>query len=214
MVMKRLLLSCTLLLIFAGLNVRKAEAQFCLKFTSFCDGIQVDDVRCGVVIAQWYHFDCANNVPMSYGTWGPSKQISWSPAPVGWPYVDMCPHPPARISPTSSPRVANTGQGVCAIPESGPFPFPGECVDCCGCPDDWWQALIACNNCGGFGDWHFVIDDFDNWGDGTLDMMAGAYPSGMCWIDELDYNIQMGPCTTPQQHGEGPSQMQERSTIQ
>jgi hypothetical protein len=76
------------------------------------------------------------------------------------------------------------------------------------------DALIVCNNCGGYGDYYFVLNDHWTNGPNALDMVNGQYPGGFCWIDELAYNVTAGPCTTSEQHGEGPKQMQERSTIQ
>jgi hypothetical protein len=80
------------------------------------------------------------------------------------------------------------------------------------------ETLVTCEGClpsyVGYQNFYFVIDEFESLGDGTLDMVSGVYPAGLCWIDELAYTIQMGPCTTQQQQGEGPSQMQERSSIE
>lgn len=57
---------------------------------------------------------------------------------------------------------------------------------------------------------HFVIDvPFD----GTLDMVNGTYPSGSCWIDDLQYNTFLGPCVGVKQRGER-SQMQKRSSVE
>jgi hypothetical protein len=203
--MKKRVLSCVLSLAFAGLTVAKAEAQFCYKFTSFCDGIQVDSLggQCGAITAQWYHYDCANNTPMTAGGWGTGSEDVRSWFPYRAPYADACSPLAPGIVPPSRSFVPNAGQKTCLIPEG---------CGCCGCA--LYEALITCENCGGFGDWYFVIDDFDGGGDGTLDMMNGRYPGGTCWIPYLSYNIQIGPCTTPPQQGDGPSQMQDRSTIQ
>jgi hypothetical protein len=70
-------------------------------------------------------------------------------------------------------------------------------------------ALLNCDNCGGFGDFHFVIDNLN---DGTIDMGQGQYPNGSCWIDELGVSLQMGACTGLNLKGE--NQGQDRSSIQ
>ena len=42
----------------------------CYKWDAFCDGIQVDSVGGGNVSAQWYKYDCANNLSMTGGADG------------------------------------------------------------------------------------------------------------------------------------------------
>ena len=159
--MKKLLLTCTMLLALVGLNAPATEAagpdigQFCFKWVVFCDGIQVNSVSGGNISSEWYHFDCANNTPMTSGSKGEA------------PVSNVCP--------------GGNGSG-----------------------------LISCTNCGGFGDWHFVIDAPLN---GTLDMAIGNYPAGSCWIDELAYSLQMGACTGLKQGGER-GQMQDRSSVE
>ena len=39
-------------------------------------------------------------------------------------------------------------------------------------------------------------------------------PGGSCWIDQLGYNIQMGACTGLRQAGDGPQQVQGRSSVE
>lgn len=152
--MKKLVLTCSALLALVAFSAPNADAQVCLKFTSFCDGIQINSANGGNISADWYHFDCASNAPM-VGSRGFGKDV----------YSDAC-----------------GGGGV---------------------------ALINCTNCGGFGDWHFVIDNLN---DGTIDMVSGQYPGGGCWIDELGINVQIGGCTGLRLKGD--TQRDERSTIQ
>lgn len=155
--MRKIVLTCAMLGAFVALSTPKAEAQFCFKFTSFCDGIQVNSVSGGNINASWYHYDCANSTPMTSGT---KAEFN--------PYLNACP--------------GGNGGG-----------------------------LVKCVNCGGFGDWYFVIDGPL---DGTFDMANGQYPNGVCWIDQLAYNIQLGSCTGLRQPGEGPQQAQDRSSVQ
>src|SRR4029450_7756850 len=107
------------------------------------------------ITSQWYHFDCANNTPMTNGSKGEA------------PISDPCP--------------GGNGSGV-----------------------------VNCANCGGFGDWSFVIDAPL---DGTFDMAIGTNPGGSCWIDELSYSLQMGACTGLQVRGER-SQAQNKGSWQ
>lgn len=158
--MKKLVLSCSILLALVAFTAPAEAAQpnagqFCFKWVVFCDGIQVNSIAGPVINSEWYHFDCANNTPMSGGTKGEA------------PISNACP--------------GGTGNG-----------------------------LIECNNCGGFGDWHFVVDAPL---DGTLDMVSGAYPGGSCWIDELQYSMFLGPCVGIKQRGER-GQGQNRSSVE
>ena len=153
--MKKLVLTCTVLFALVGFTAPDAEAQFCFKFTAFCDGIQVDDITNNQITSQWYHFDCANNTPMTSGSKGES------------PISNACPG----------------GNGA---------------------------GLVNCVNCGGFGDWHFVIDGPL---DGTFDMVSGQYPGGSCWIDQLAYDMFLGPCVGVKARGER-SQAQNRSSVE
>lgn len=153
--MKKLVLTCTMLLAIVGFSAPDADAQICLKFTSFCDGIQINSTGGGSINADWYHFDCASNAPFTSGVRGSG----------GDQFNSAC-----------------GGTGV---------------------------ALINCTNCGGFGDWHFVIDNLN---DGTIDMANGQYPNGTCWIDELGISIQVGACTGLRLKGE--TQQQLRSSIE
>ena len=59
--MKKLLLTCTMLLAIVGFSASNADAQFCMKFVSFCDGVQVNSISGGVINADWYHYDCASS---------------------------------------------------------------------------------------------------------------------------------------------------------
>jgi len=136
--MKKLVLTCSMLLALVAFSAPNADAQICLKFVSFCDGIQINSTGGGSINADWYHFDCANSTPMTSGARGGGSDS----------FSDAC-----------------GGSGV---------------------------ALINCTNCGGFGDWHFVID---NPVDSSIDMVSGQYPGGSCWIDELATAVQIGPCT-------------------
>jgi hypothetical protein len=155
MVMKKLVLSCSILLALVAFSAPADAApntnQFCFKWVVFCDGIQVNASAGPALNSDWYHFDCLNNTPMTNG----SKE--------GGPYTSNC---------------GGTGKG-----------------------------LIECDNCGGFGDWHFVIDSPL---DGTLDMHQGQYPNGLCFIPGLEYTVQMGSCTGLK----GIGQKQSRSSIE
>jgi len=153
--MKKLVLTCSALLALVAFSAPNADAQVCLKFTQFCDGIQINSSNGGNVSADWYHFDCANSTAMTSGFRGKNADV----------YSDAC-----------------GGGGV---------------------------ALINCTNCGGFGDWHFVIDNLN---DGSIDMVSGQYPGGSCWIDELGISVQIGPCTGLKLKGD--SQKEQRSTVQ
>jgi len=53
-------------------------------------------------------------------------------------------------------------------------------------------AMARSNIGNGPGAFYFVIDGPL---DGTLDMHQGTYPTGVCWIPELPYNLLMGVCT-------------------
>ena len=86
----------------------------------------------------------------------------------------------------------------------------GEAPISNACPGGNGSGVVNCANCGGFGDWHFVIDAPL---DGTFDMAQGQNPGGVCWIDELAYALQMGPCTGVQGRGER-QQARNRSTVQ
>jgi hypothetical protein len=145
-----------MLLALVAFSAPDADAQVCLKFTAFCDGIQINGTGGGGINADWYHFDCANNTPFTDGQrGGGGRDVVNSPC---------------------------GGTGV---------------------------ALLNCDNCGGFGDFHFVIDNLN---DGTIDMGQGQYPNGSCWIDELGVSLQMGACTGLNLKGE--NQGQDRSSIQ
>lgn len=67
--MKKFLFVMVALVVVAGMAV-PAQAQQCLKWTAFCDGIQVDSVAGGNITAQWYHWDCASNLNMTGGKVG------------------------------------------------------------------------------------------------------------------------------------------------
>ena len=58
----------------------------------------------------------------------------------------------------------------------------------------------------GPGDWYFIVETPT---DGTTDMHQGVYPNGVCWINDLAYNLLMGVCT-----GDGPENAPARSSIQ
>jgi hypothetical protein len=68
--MKKLALTCSMLLALVAFNAPDADAQVCLKFTAFCDGIQINGTTGGAIDADWYHFDCANSTPMTDGRRG------------------------------------------------------------------------------------------------------------------------------------------------
>lgn len=61
--MKKILLVCVAVLLAATLMTPTAEAQQCLKFDAFCDGIQVDSLSGDTGAGTWYHWDCANSWP-------------------------------------------------------------------------------------------------------------------------------------------------------
>ena len=78
--MKKLGFTCTLLLASGLLAAPGAEAQFCFKWVSFCDGIQIDSIVNKQITSQWYHFDCANNAPMTGGRKGEAPISNVCPA--------------------------------------------------------------------------------------------------------------------------------------
>ena len=68
--MKKLALTCSVFLALVAFGAPDADAQVCLKFTQFCDGIQINSTGGGNIDADWYHFDCANSQPMTSGQRG------------------------------------------------------------------------------------------------------------------------------------------------
>ena len=70
--MKKLLFVCIALVLVAGFAAPGAEAQTCLKFDAFCDGIQVDSISGNNIAASWYNYDCANTWPGMKGKKGQS----------------------------------------------------------------------------------------------------------------------------------------------
>ena len=60
--MKKLVFACMVLFVVAGLTAPAQALPICLKWVSFCDGVQVNGI--GVGAASWYHFDCSSNSPM------------------------------------------------------------------------------------------------------------------------------------------------------
>ena len=77
--MKKALLTCTMLLAIVGFSASDAQAQFCLNFVVFCDGIQIDDVANRVINAQWYHYDCAHNATFTTGSKGEARVFNNCP---------------------------------------------------------------------------------------------------------------------------------------
>jgi hypothetical protein len=151
--MKKLALTCCMLLALVAFSTPDAEAQFCFKWVVFCDGIQVNDITNNQITSDWYHIDCASTVPMDSGSKGET------------PVSNACP--------------GGTGAGLI---QGNAFGNP----------------------------FHFVIDAPLT---GTLDMVNGVYPSGSCWIDELQYSLLMGPCVGLKNGGER-QQMRNRSSAQ
>jgi hypothetical protein len=62
MLMKKLLLTCTALLVLAAFSAPAQALPICFKFVDFCDGVCVNHE--GINTASWYHFDCASDSPM------------------------------------------------------------------------------------------------------------------------------------------------------
>jgi hypothetical protein len=60
--MKKLVFACMVLFAVAALTAPAQALPICLKWVSFCDGVQVNNV--GIGGASWYHYDCSNNSPM------------------------------------------------------------------------------------------------------------------------------------------------------
>ena len=68
--MKKLALTCSMFMALVAFSTSNADAQVCLKFVQFCDGVQINGTTGGVISADWYHFDCANSQPFSSGQRG------------------------------------------------------------------------------------------------------------------------------------------------
>jgi hypothetical protein len=81
--MKKLALTCSLFLALGAFTAPDADAQVCLKFTQFCDGIQINETVGGNIDADWYHFDCVNTQPMSSGQRGVGKDAIANPCSGG-----------------------------------------------------------------------------------------------------------------------------------
>jgi hypothetical protein len=145
--MKKLVLACMVLFVVAALTAPAQALPICLKWTQFCDGVQVNNQ--GVGGAEWYHYDCANNSSMD-------------------------------ASPAGS-RVTN-----------------------CGGPNG--SRILRSSAPNGPGDWYFIVETPT---DGTTDMHQGVYPNGVCWINDLAYNLLIGNCV-----GDGPANAPARSSIQ
>lgn len=67
----------------------------------------------------------------------------------------------------------------------------GNWLSNCPTPDNG-PGLLRSSAPNGPGDWYFTVDfPFD----GNVDMHQGVYSNGTCWIDNLEYTLQMGACT-------------------
>lgn len=136
--MKKVVLLFVALLIVVGFSTSPAQAQFCLDFDVYCDGLEIS-VAGSDLSGFWRNTDCLG-----------------------------------------------TDVSVLGVVRSG-LPSP------CG---GVTNAGIACdagvNGCEVSGEsWIFMIDALD----GTMDMGQGFPPNvSQCWIDEMAYNIIMGPC--------------------
>jgi hypothetical protein len=60
--MKKIVFACMVLFAVAAITAPAQALPICLKWTQFCDGVQVNNQGLGG--GSWYHFDCANNSPM------------------------------------------------------------------------------------------------------------------------------------------------------
>jgi hypothetical protein len=62
--MKKLLVTCTALLVLVGLGVTSSFAQICFDFNPYCDGLELS-VSGGTISGYWRNTDCAGtDVPM------------------------------------------------------------------------------------------------------------------------------------------------------
>ena len=68
--MKKILFVCVALVLVAGFATPAAEAQQCLKWDAFCDGVQIDLIAGDTISASWYNYDCANSWPGMIGKVG------------------------------------------------------------------------------------------------------------------------------------------------
>lgn len=69
--MRRVLIACAALVLIVGFAAPSAEAQQCVKWVAFCDGIQIDNIGAGTIAATWYNYDCANSWPGMVGVIAP-----------------------------------------------------------------------------------------------------------------------------------------------
>lgn len=81
----------------------------------------------------------------------------------------------------------STNSALSAATRKNP-PFDDNCPQA---PGGSRKGLFWSVSPNGPGDYYFV---FDAPKDGTIDMHSGVYPSGTCWIDQLEYVYQIGTC--------------------
>lgn len=158
--MKKAVFTCAALLAAAAITAPPTDAQVCLDFVVFCDGLELY-IDGDEISGYWKNVDCkGSDVPV----WGIVEEGLPLPCSPGTTW---------QLDPQNQAKA-----GVACLPELDCFVFGWE--------------------------WYFLLDGLD----GTLDegvTQGGLDPPGACGLDELSYDLLLGPCPFGPEGGGIPS---------